>query len=154
MRRLLLLPLLLLLSTALTAGPVSADAVYQTERLVLAPAAGSGERGSGMVVNAHPNGPRIYAHEQYLLRQARPGATYQVHLLLGADCGSVTSGSAGLVTASITTNAAGNGAASKVFTFAFVDSLGIRGMSFKAAWLVSRDGVPAYRTACTTITLD
>ena len=152
MRRLRLLPLLLL-SMGLAAGPVSADSTYPTERLALSPAR-SGESGSGMVVNAHPNGPQIYAHEQYLLRHARPNTTYQVYLLLGADCASVTTGTTGIQTGTITTNAAGNGSANKVFTFAFVESAGIRGMTFKAAWLVTRNGAPAYRTGCTTIALD
>ena len=153
MRRLRLLPLLLL-AMGLAAGPVSADSTYPTERLALSPAAGGGESGSGMVVNAHPNGPQIYAHEQYLLRHARPNTTYQVYLLLGADCASGTTGTTGIHTVTITTNAAGNGSANKVFTFAFVESAGIRGMTFKAAWLVSRNGSPAYRTPCTTIALD
>ena len=153
MRRLRLLPLLLL-SMGLAASPVAADSTYRTERLALSPAARGGESGSGMVVNAHPNGPQIYAHEQYLLRHAAPDTTYQVYLLLGADCTSVTTGTTGIHTGTITTNVAGNGSANKVFTFAFVDSAGIRGMTFQAAWLVMRDGVPAYRTPCTTIALD
>lgn len=150
MRRLTLFPMTMLV-VLLAAGPVAADSTYQTERLVLSPVAGSGETGSGMVVNAHPNGPQIYAHEQYLLRGAEPNETYEVWLLLGPNCDALAPA---VNTASITTNAAGNGAANFVFTFDFVDSLGIRGMTFAGAWQVLKDGVVVYQTGCTSIELD
>src|SRR5215216_432489 len=55
----------------------AADSAYHTERLALSGV--SGAPGSGMVVNAHANGPNVYAHEIYTLRHAVPG-TYQVVL--------------------------------------------------------------------------
>jgi len=150
MRRLILLPLATV-ALLLAATPAVADSTYQTERLSLRPVAGSGETGSGMVVNAHPNGPRIYAHEQYLLTGAEASETYDVWLLLGADCASLAPA---VPTASIRTNAAGNGAAKYVFTFDFVDGAGLRGMTFAGAWQVLNDGVVAYQTGCTSIELD
>ena len=150
MRRLTLIPVAML-AVLLAAAPAAADSTYQTERLVLAPVAGSGATGSGMVVNAHPNGPQIYAHEQYLLRGAEPNETYEVWLLLGPNCDALAPA---VNTASITTNAAGNGAANFVFTFDSVDSLGIRGMTFAGAWQVLKDGVVVYQTGCTSIELD
>ena len=163
MRRLTLLPLATL-AVLLAATPAAADSTYQTERLALRPAADSDEKGSGMVVNAHPNGPRIYAHEQYLLTGAKPHETYQVYLLLAAydedtfdaDCEALEEmpGGTGLATSSIATNSAGNGSANYVFTFEFVDSAGLRGMTFTAAWRVDLGSSPAYRTGCTAIQLD
>ena len=64
------------------AGAAAADAVYHSERLELAGLAGA--PGGGMVVNVHTNGPQVYAHEIYTLRDAVPG-TYQVILELLPD---------------------------------------------------------------------
>lgn len=162
MRRLTLLAALLALP--LSATTAAADSTYQTERLVLQPVAASGEWGSGMVVNAHPNGPRIYAHEQYLLTGAKRRETYQVYLLLteynastySADCAALRAapGGTGLPTSSIRTNSAGNGSAKYVFSFDFVNGAGLRGMTFTAAWRVDLGSSPAYRTNCTVIALD
>ena len=91
-------------------APVRADAVYHTERLTLN--AVGGASGTGMVVNVHPNGPNRYAIENYQLRDADPGATYQVwlNLYLGAaNCNGTPAAS--LATAQILTNGAGNGTA-------------------------------------------
>lgn len=148
MRRLTLLPAAML-AVLLAAAPAAADSTYQTERLTLAPVAGGS--GSGMVVNAHANGPEIYAHEQYRLAGAEPNETYEVWLLLGPNCDALAPA---VNTASITTNAAGNGAANYVFTFDFVDSLGVRGMTFAGAWQVLKDEVVVYQTGCTSIELD
>ena len=148
-RRLTLLPMATV-ALLLAAAPAAADSTYQTERLVLRPTV-VGEEGSGMVVNAHPNGPRIYAHEQYLLTGAKAGETYEVWLLVGSDCDSLDRFRP---TASITTNAAGNGGAGYFFTFAEIDALGVRGATLAAAWEVVNDGVVAYQTDCTSIELD
>jgi hypothetical protein len=149
MRRLTLLPLATL-ALLLAAAPVAADSTYRTERLRLRPA-DSGEQGYGMVVNAHPNGPRIYAHEQYLLTGAKPRETYEVWLLVGADCDSLQRF---VQTASITTNGAGNGAGDVFFSFEAIDALGVRGTTLAGAWEVVNDGLVAYETDCTSIELD
>ena len=68
-------------------GTAAADSAYHTERLALSGLAGA--QGGGMVVNAHANGPNVYAHEVYTLRHAVPG-TYQVVLNIYAtslSCG-------------------------------------------------------------------
>jgi hypothetical protein len=52
-------------------GTAAADSAYHTERLALSGL--SGAPGGGMVVNAHANGPNVYAHEIYTLRHAVPG---------------------------------------------------------------------------------
>ena len=148
MRRLTLLPLATL-AVLLAATPAAADSTYQTERLLLEDADGGV---FGMVVNAHPNGPQIYAHEQYLLTGAEPNETYAVWLLVGANCDSLGQFRQ---TGSITTNAAGNGTANYVFTFDEIDSLGVRGATLAGAWqVVDEDGNVVYETDCTSIALD
>lgn len=133
------------------ATSVRADAVYHTERLTLDPVGGAS--GSGMVVNIHPNGPEVYAIEQYQLSGADPEATYQVwlHLYIGqADCDG--SAAASLPTAEIETNVAGNGTGQLVLTPEAVE--GLRGMSFPINWTVTQEGVLTHTTDCTIVTLD
>lgn len=150
MRR-LSIPVLVALSLAIAAGPVSADQVYHTERLTLDPVGGAA--GSGMVVNIHPNGPQRYAIEQYQLRHGDPRSSYQVslHLYLGAaDCSGAPAAS--LPTAVIQTNAAGNGTAQLVLTPD--DVAGLRGMSFPINWTLSQGTTTTHETRCTIVTLD
>jgi hypothetical protein len=129
------------------AGTAAADRVYHTERLELSGVGGA--PGGGMVVNIHPNGPNVYAHEIYTLRHAVPG-TYQVFLNLFPTSLNCTGSSAALPTATITTNAIGNGWADVKFTPEDVGSL--RGMTFSISWSVV--GPATYVTACTVVTLD
>ena len=133
-------------------APVRADAVYHTERLTLN-AVDDGVAGTGMVVNVHPNGPNRYAIENYQLRDADPGATYQVwlNLYLGAaDCSGAPAAS--LATALIRTNGAGNGTGQLVL--APEDVAGLRGMSFPINWTVTQAGTKTHETRCTIVTLD
>jgi len=128
-------------------GTATADQVYHTERLELKGVGGA--PGGGMVVNIHPNGPNVYAHEIYTLRHAVPG-TYQVSLnlfLTSLDC---TGATAALPTAMLTTNATGNGRADVKFTPE--DAAEIRNMTFSISWTVA--GPATYVTACTVVTLD
>jgi hypothetical protein len=107
MRHILILAATAILAAAF-AGSATADRVYHTERLELTGL--SGAPGGGMVVNVHPNGPNVYAHEIYTLSHAVPGE-YQVFLhlfLTSLDC---TGATAALPTATLTTNASGNGRA-------------------------------------------
>jgi hypothetical protein len=135
------------LAAAALAGTAAADAVYQTERLELSGVAGA--PGGGMVVNVHANGPEVYAHEIYTLRQAVPG-TYQVtlNIFTSPDC----TGTALLVvpTATLETNALGNGRADVKFTPE--DAAGLRGMTFSLSWTVT--GPATYVTHCTVVVLD
>src|SRR5215218_7470344 len=94
-------------------GTTAADSTYHTERLALTGVAGAS--GSGMVVNAHANGPNVYAHEIYTLRHAVPG-TYQVVLNIYAASLSCDGTPIEIPTAQLSTNAAGNGRADVKFT--------------------------------------
>lgn len=125
----------------------AADRVYHTEHLELVGVGGA--PGGGMVVNIHPNGPNVYAHEIYTLRHAVPG-TYQVFLNVFATSLNCTGPSLALLTARIVANATGNGRADAKFTPQDVASL--RGRTFSISWAVA--GPVMYVTACTVVTLD
>jgi hypothetical protein len=132
---------------AMLATAASADRAYHTERLELRGL--NGAPGGGMVVNIHPDGGIVYAHEIYVLSGAVAG-TYQVTLNVfpgGLDC---TGASIAIATATIETNAEGNGRADVKFTP--TDVAGLRGMTFSINWTVS--GPATYVTDCTIVTLD
>jgi hypothetical protein len=146
MRHILVLAATAVLAAALV-GTAAADRVYPTEHLELTGVGGA--PGGGMVVNIHPNGPNVYAHEIYTLRQAVPG-TYQVSLNVFPTSLNCTGSSAAIATATITTNASGNGWADVKFTPEDVAEL--RGMTLSISWTVA--GPATYVTACTVVTLD
>jgi len=129
------------------ATTASADPVYHTERLELSGVGGA--PGGGMVVNIHANGPNVYAHEVYVLRHAVPG-TYQVSLTLHPTSLDCTGPGMELPTATIETNAEGNGRADVKFTPADVG--GLRGTTVSISWSVT--GPATYVTDCTVVTLD
>jgi hypothetical protein len=132
---------------AAVAAAASADSAYHTERLELRGL--NGAPGGGMVVNVHPNGPIAYAHEIYTLSGAIAG-TYQVALHIFPASLTCSGGSAVIPTATIETNAHGNGRADVKFTPA--DAAGIRGLTLSANGTVT--GPATYVTDCTVITLD
>ena len=144
----------LVVLTALLAlpGGALADRVYHTERLALAPVASAPLR-SGFVLNAHANGPRIYANERYVLVGAVPDTTYHVTLLIFPGDPTCTGVGAPIPTAELTTNAAGNGEAQARFLLADVPAE-LRGTTVGGLWQVSLEGVVVYQTACTAIALD
>jgi hypothetical protein len=146
MRHILILAATAVLAAAFV-GTATADRVYHTERLQLSGV--NGAPGGGMVVNVHPNGPNVYAHEIYTLSQAVPGE-YQVFLNLFLSTLDCTGATAALPTATLTTNANGNGRADVKFTPE--DAEGIRNMTFSIKWTVV--GPATYVTACTVVTLD
>jgi hypothetical protein len=125
----------------------SADSAYHTERLDLHGL--NGAPGGGMVVNVHPNGPIVYAHEVYTLSGAVAG-TYQVALHIFPTSLNCSGESAVIPTATIETNAHGNGRADVKFTPA--DAAGIRGLTLSINWTVT--GPATYVTDCTVVTLD
>ena len=136
--------------TVALAGAASADSAYHTQRFLLSGDDGAG--GGGMVVNAHANGPTIYSHEVYVLNSAVPG-TYQVTLNVFDTSLNCTGELRVFDTATLTTDAEGNGAADATFTLEQVDSTGLRPGTVSAYWELS--GLEAsYSTACTVITLD
>lgn len=135
------------LAAATLAGTAAADAVYHTERLDLKGLAGA--PGGGMVVNVHTNGPQVYAHEIYTLRQAVPG-TYQVTLNVFPTSLDCTGMALAVPTATLETNARGNGRADVKFTPE--DVTAFRGMTFSLSWTVT--GPATYVTSCTVVVLD
>ena len=62
---------------AVLAPPAAADRVYHSEHLQLAPVGGAPLR-SGFVENTKAEGPKIYAHEIFVLNGAVPNARYVV----------------------------------------------------------------------------
>jgi hypothetical protein len=135
------------LGAAVLAGAAAADAVYHSERLELAGLAGA--PGGGMVVNVHTNGPQVYAHEIYTLRGAVPG-TYQVILNVFPTSLDCTGTALAIPTATLDTNARGNGQADVKLTPE--DVAGFRGMTFSLSWTVT--GPATYVTGCTIVVLD
>jgi hypothetical protein len=102
------------------------------------------------VENIHPNGPNVFAHEQYVVNGALPNATFQVWLTVAdATCSTVMFA---MQTATLTTNAAGNGTALHFFTPA--DAAGLRGLTIGATWTLTTGGSPEYTSACEVVPLD
>ena len=136
---------------ALAVAPAAlADAVYHTERLTLEPM--RGVQGTGMIVNVHPNGPRVYAHEMYQLRHAAPDTTYDVELWFYPFDEICTSG-VFFGSTPLTTNRAGNGQSDRFITPEMIPG-GVRGATHGVRWIVTLSGVPQYETRCTSVTLD
>jgi hypothetical protein len=130
-------------------GTALADQVYHTEQIALAPVGGAPLR-AGFVVNVHADGPQVFALERYALNGAAPGS-YSVLLHVYADA-ACTTPLVTLQTATLTTNAEGNGLAAAVIRPEMVE--GLHGATLGAVWeLVSEQGT-VYRTGCTTVTLD
>jgi hypothetical protein len=143
-----------LLLAALLAGAVLApgaagDAVYHSQHIALEPVGGAPLR-SGFVENIHPNGPQVFAHEEYVLVGAVSETAYSVtlHISSAPDCSAPFFEP---TTATFTTNAAGNGAADAVIRPDAVE--GLHGQTIHAYWTVSGGDV-AYETACQTVRLD
>jgi hypothetical protein len=136
-----------LVSAAAFAVGAAADSAYRTEQLDLVGLAGA--PGGGRVVNIHTNGPVVYAHEIYTLQHAAPG-TYQVFLNLFPTSLNCSGAVVPIPTASIETNAAGNGQGDAKFTPE--DAADLRGQTFSISWTVV--GPATYQSACTVVTLD
>ena len=134
------------------AGPAVADSVYHSGHYNLT-AVNAAPLRSGFVENIHANGPTVYAHEQYVLNGAAPNTTYDVALMIfPGDTTCSGTPAVTIPTATIHTNAAGNGVAYHVFTPADAD--GLHGATVGGLWTVSAGGSPDYQTGCATIVLD
>jgi hypothetical protein len=107
---------------------------------------------SGFVENIHPNGPIVYAHEQYVVNGATPTTSYQVTILVFLTDTSCASTPLAIPTATLETTPNGNGVAEVVFTPEDADAL--RGASHGAIWQLSVDDTVVYQTACSVIVLD
>lgn len=136
-----------LVSAGVLAAAAAADRAYHTERLALTGLAGA--PGGGSVVNIHTGGPVLYAHEVYTLKHAVPG-TYQVFLNIFPTSLDCTGPTVALPTASLTTNATGNGHGDA--TFAPEDAAELRGQTFSISWTVT--GPATYVSPCTIVVLD
>ena len=152
MKRLLRLTAPALVVAALAPSTASADRVYHSEHLSFTAVGGAPLR-SGFVQNIKAEGPRVYAHELFVLNGARARTTYTVtrdFFVLDPECdGNVVFHSP---VATLQTNASGN-ARGDVFVRPeqVAGFEGVHGVT----WTV-RDaaGVISYQTTCTAVTLD
>ena len=132
--------------------PASADQVYHTERIMLAPVGGAPLH-TGFVVNNHSNGPVNFAHEMYVLVGASPDTSYQVVLnvyVLNTTCQGDPNAS--LPTAILTTNKRGNGEANSAVPPEAVE--GLHGLDIGVIWTLMNGNTVDYQTSCTAVTLD
>ncbi|MDP9238942.1 MAG: hypothetical protein M3P30_16365 [Chloroflexota bacterium] len=137
-----------LFSALAVAGSARADSNFHTERIDLLPVGDAALR-SGFVVDIHANGPKVFAHERYVLVGASPDSTYQMRLQVFADTGCQTN-ILTVPTASLHTNAAGN--ASGDFFFRPADAP--HNVTVGIIWQVTRDGSVVYQTGCIAVTTD
>jgi hypothetical protein len=135
---------------ALLPATAWADATYHTTRISLTSSAG----GYGVVVNAHANGPMVYAHEQYQLRGAMSDASYQVTLHIFAFNPTCAGGvpDAVIDSAVLTTNGVGNANGKHVFTPS--DAAGLAGSSGVIWTMTPVGGGPILSSGCEVVTLD
>lgn len=131
---------------------VRADAVYHTERLTLEPVGGAA--GTGMVVNIHPNGPKVYAHEIYSLKGTLPNADYVVRLWVHPFDTSCESEGVNFASTPLRTNRAGNGHGDLFISPGQVPTALRDNQAHGVRWDVTLGGVPQYETRCTMVTLD
>ena len=135
-------------------GQASADRVYHSQHIPLAAVEG-GSLKSGFVENVHPNGPQVFAHEVYVLNGASPDTAYQVTLLVYADDPSCSTEpvAGGIDTAVLTTNGNGNGRADAFLAPEDIPAF-LRDGTHGVAWELTANGSVAYRTGCSSVTLD
>ena len=132
---------------ARSAGPASADQVYHSERLELAPT--GSQPGGGQVVNIHANGPVVGALERYFLLGGQPGETYEVWIQVCLGGGAYADF---VQTATLTTDARGNGHSSGFFSAEDLAPLSEAVVDIR--WVLRTNGIDQYATACTTVTID
>ena len=136
---------------ALLPTVASADRVYHSEHLRLAPMNDAPLR-SGFVENIKAEGPRVYAHEVFHLNGARARTTYIVtrNFFLDPEC----SGQLVFLSdvATLRTNASGNARGDVFVRPSEVEGFqGVHGVR----WTVrDSSGALTYQTRCTAVTLD
>ena len=131
------------------AQAATADAVYHSEHMTFTGA----PLKSGFVQNIHPNGPKVFAHERYVLNGALPNAQYEVRLLVHLFDPTCSSAPVEFAKTPLATNRSGNGSADLVIRPEDVPSA-VRNAKHGVHWEVLLDGALAYRTACTSVELD
>lgn len=130
----------------------AADAVYHTERLALTPVGGASLR-SGFVQNIKAQGPKVYAHEVFVLNGSAPNATFVVtrrFFFQDPECDGTLVFPQDLTT--LDTNGAGN-ATADVFVEP-EDTAGFAGVHGVLWTMRDGSGVIRYQTVCTAVTLD
>jgi hypothetical protein len=132
------------------AAPAVADQVFHTSHAAVHPVASAPLR-SGFVNDIHTNGVVNAAHEEYHLNGAQPRATYQIELLIYADQSCAGPLIMTVPTATLTTNAAGNGNA--MFTFP-AGPPNNPPLEVGIVWQFLSQGVPLYATDCVPVAID
>jgi len=141
-----------LATAAALASPALADQVFHSEHVELA-AVGSAPLRSGFVEDIKAEGPRIYAHEIFVLNGALANANYRVtrdFFYQDPQCRGTAPFHDDLTT--LSTNAAGNAQAD-----IFVEPgqiTGFEGIHGVGWTLHDAAGAAVYRTACVAVTLD
>jgi hypothetical protein len=142
----------LVLTLLLCGSAAHADQTYHSHHYALSPLGDASLR-SGFVENIHPNGPNVFAHENYLLNGAEANTSYQVMLSIWTTNTSCSGDpTAAFPTAIVETNSAGNGKAQHVFTPE--DAEGLRGLTLGGMWVLWAGDSPVFASGCEVITLD
>jgi hypothetical protein len=131
----------------------AADAVYHSEHLSFAAIGGAPLR-SGFVQNIKAQGPKVYAHEIFVLNGAVPNATYTVNrnfFFLDPECADGSAFRSPVAT--LETNAAGNDR-EDVFVRPSQIPPAFRGVHGVMWTVTSSTGAVVYQTTCTAVTLD
>lgn len=150
---------MLLLSLGIfLAKPVSANQVYHTQNLELTLTqagmlAGHPVLRAGHVINIHANGPVVGAIERYLIEGAKPDTAYQVKAPVFTSCGGSL-----LLTLNDTTlmtDSNGDAHGGIVISDSFIDGFlgSASSLTFGVQWTLISEGITAYQTTCTTVTI-
>jgi len=139
---------------AAVVSTAAADQFFHTSHAALMPV-GSAPLQSGFVNDIHTNGAQIAAQERYVLNGAVPDTTYSVALHISLVDPTCTIVNAVRPTATLTTNAAGNGEAS--FTFVQTGPWPPTGppttRTIYIRWVVSDVAGPQYQTDCIAVSV-
>ena len=130
-----------------------ADQTYKTQKHSVEAENGA-PQARGWVINTHMNGPVNYGKERYSLAGAAPSTTYAVRLEIFADGACTTSTGLVFPTATLTTNANGNGHAKATFLAQTVAQVVPVEMTVFGEWTFSTGSRVAYSTGCQAIDLD
>lgn len=147
-RLLLVLPAVIAAATVLVPA-ATADRVFHTLHAELH-SVGGAPLHSGFVNDVHTDGVVNGAHEIYHLNGALPNTTFQVTILLYIADPTCSSAPLEFPTATVTTNAAGNGNARFTFPAGPPSTLPTSGI----LWEFSTPAGVAYATDCAPLDLD
>lgn len=165
MRKLLVIATIAMIGVLLVPSAIAlADQNYHTERLSLNVVDDGHSLRNGMVVNIHPNGPNNGAIELYKLNGANPNTDYEVWWEIDGMGEIPTNAWAypddpnpNEIDASpvvVHTNKKGNGHVSYKITRDYQVAMGFVGFDGMVKWLFKADGVTAFETDWTHVTVD